>query len=571
MKKKHLYTEKHFHLKDFMPLTAAKCEVNMKKEIRNPILRGFHPDPSIIRVEEDYYIATSTFEWWPGVRIHHSKDLIHWELLTYPLNRISQLDLRGVGASQGVWAPCLTYCQGTFFLVYTVVNSFYCNMYDTNNYLVTAENIMGPWSEPIPLNNFGFDPSLFHDADGRKYIVSMVTDHRIPKKYAGRLVLQEYSHKEGRMVGEVGDIYKGDRIFLEGPHIFKRGDYYYLFTADTGTGEGHGQSIQRSKSIWGPYEWYEGNSILTARNNPDLLLQKSGHCDLVETQQGEWYGVHLCGRALNNRNPEGVRFAGQRRYTLGRETAIQKMEWTEDGWLVLANGTNLPEVLVPAPDFAEHPYPERPARDDFEKDTLDLEYQSLRIPLDETYYSLTARKGFLRLYGRSGLSSKFSQSLIARRWTEFRFEAGTCLEYEPKVFKNMAGLICLYDTDNYFYLHVTWDEDMGRCISILTAENKKYEYPIGFLPLQSAGRVWLKVRVDHDKLQFYYSTAGEEAYEKIGPVLDASILSDEACNEGWFTGAMTGLCCQDLTGFGTYADFDYFEYKAEREEGEANL
>jgi xylan 1,4-beta-xylosidase len=534
----------------------------MRNKIINPILRGFNPDPSIIRVKEDYYIATSTFEWWPGIQVHHSKDLIHWELLTHPLNRISQLDLRGVGASQGIWAPCLTYYDNTYYLVYTVVNSFYCNMYDTNNYLITASDIMGPWTDPISLNNFGFDPSLFHDDDGRKYMVSMVTDHRVPKKYVGRLILQEYSHREKKMIGEVKEIFKANKIFLEGPHIFKRGKYYYLFTADTGTGEGHGQSIQRSKSIWGPYEWFEENSILTSRDNPDLLLQKSGHCDLVETQNGEWYAVHLCGRALENRNPEGVRFGNCRRYTLGRETAIQKMRWTEDNWLVMDNGTNIPEVEVEAPELPEYPFPQKPDRDDFNQETLDIEYQSLRIPMDGTYYSLSERKGFLRLYGRSGLSSRFSQSLIARRWTEFKFEASTCLEYKPTVFKNMAGLICLYDYDNYFYLHVTHDEDLGKVIAILTSENKKYEYPAHFLPIGEAERIYMKVMVDHDNMQFFFSTTEEAGYKKIGPVLDASLLSDEACNEGWFTGAMVGLCCQDLTGFSTFADFDFFEYKA---------
>ncbi len=533
----------------------------MTKKIINPILKGFNPDPSIIRVKDDYYIATSTFEWWPGIQIHHSKDLIHWEVLTHPLSSISQLDLRGVGASQGIWAPCLTYCGHTFYLVYTVVNSFYCNMYDTNNYLITASDICGPWSEPIALSNFGFDPSLFHDEDGKKYMVSMVTDHRVPKKYVGRLVIQEYSHSEKKMIGEIREIYQGDKIFLEGPHIFKRGEYYYLFTADTGTGEGHGQSIQRSKSVWGPYEWYEGNSILTSREHPEHLLQKSGHCDLVETQNGEWYALHLCGRALENKNAKGVPFAGCRRYTIGRETAIQKMMWTEDGWLVLANGTNVPDVEVDAPDLPEHSFPKKPDRDDFDEDILSIYFQSLRIPMDANYCSLTERAGYLRMYGRSGLASKFSQSLIARRWTEFTFEASTCLEYEPTVYKNMAGLICMYDTDNYFYLHVTHDEEIGKCISVLTAENKKYEYPIGFLPIDENKRIYLKVMVDHDKLQFYYSTTTEKEYKSIGPVLDASILSDEACNEGWFSGAMVGICCQDLTGFGTYADFDYFEYK----------
>lgn len=530
----------------------------------NPILRGFHPDPSIIREGEDYYLATSTFEWWPGVRLHHSRDLVHWELIAYPLNRISQLDLRGIGASQGIWAPCLTYDKGTYYLVYTVVTSFYCNMYDTNNYLVTAKQIEGPWSEPIALNNFGFDPSLFHDEDGRKYMVSMVTDHRIPKKYAGRIILQEYDPVQKRMVGEVRDIYKGGKIFLEGPHIFKRDGFYYLFTADYGTGELHGQSIQRSLSIWGPYEWYEDNSILTARDNLDFLLQKSGHCDLVETQFGEWYAVHLCGRALENRNPKNApRFADCRRYPIGRETAIQRMEWTEDGWLRLANSTTLPEVEVEI-NLPEYPVDNKLLRDEFDDMELNLEYQSLRIPLDEHYYTLSARKGWLRLYGRSGLASKFGQSLIARRWTEFQFEASTCIEFQPEVFKQMAGLICMYDTDNYFYLHITMDEDLGRCISILTAENKAYAYPIGFLPIDDQGKIYLKVKVDYDKLQFYYSLQSESEYQPIGPTLDASILSDEACNEGWFSGAMVGICCQDLTGFGKEADFDWFEYKESR-------
>ena len=224
----------------------------MSEKIQNPILRGFHPDPSIIRVGADYYIATSTFEWWPGIRLHHSKDLKHWNLIEYPLGNIEQLDLRGVGASQGIWAPCLTYDRGTFYLVYTVVKAFYCNMYDTENYLITAADIHGPWSEPVGLNNFGFDPSLFHDDDGKKYIVSMSTDHRVPKKYVGRLVLQEYDPVQKKMVGPVRDIYKADKIFLEGPHIFKRGGWYYLFSADTGTGEAHGQTIQRAKNIWGP-------------------------------------------------------------------------------------------------------------------------------------------------------------------------------------------------------------------------------------------------------------------------------------------------------------------------------
>lgn len=552
----------------------------MKNVIKNPILRGFHPDPSIIRVEDDYYIATSTFEWWPGVRVHHSRDLKHWELIGYPLNRVSQLDLRGVGASQGVWAPCLTYDQGTFYLVYTIVKSFYCNMYDTENYLVTAKDIRGPWSEPAPLNNFGFDPSLFHDDDGRKYMVSMVTDHRIPKKYAGRILLQEYDPVKRAMTGPAKDIYQADRIFLEGPHIFKRKDWYYLFAADTGTGEGHGQSILRSKSVWGPYEMFQADfmertqegeaySILTSRHHEDLLLQKSGHCDLVETKDGEWYAVHLCGRASKDKNPKDAeRFPESRRYMIGRETAIQKMRWTEDDWLILDDGSNLPKEEVEAPakaspgegmsDLGWTRGAKRLVWDDFDKETLDLDYQSLRIPMDEYYLSLKARPGWLRMYGRSGLSSRFSQTLIARRMTEYHMEASACMEFAPDVFKQMAGLIFLYDTDNYLYLHVSKDEEVGKCITLLKAENKKYEYLTDYLPIKDDRAIYLKLVIEENWAQFYYGYS-EEEMQKIGPYVNAGFLSDEACREGWFTGAMIGICCQDLTGFGKYADFDYFK------------
>ena len=555
----------------------------MKTSIQNPILRGFHPDPSIIRVGEDYYIATSTFEWWPGVRLHHSRDLKNWEQIEYPLSRISQLDLRGVGASQGIWAPCLTYDQGTFYLVYTVVRSFYCNMYDTENYLVTSDNIHGPWSEPVALNNFGFDPSLFHDEDGRKYMVSMVTDHRVPKKYAGRLVLQEYDPEKKAMTGPVRDIYRGEKIFLEGPHIYKRQGWYCLFAADTGTGEGHGQSVLRSRDIWGPYEMLKENhgeqreeneafSILTSRHHEDILLQKSGHGDLVETPGGEWYMVHLCGRAFVDRNPaDAGRFPNSRRYMMGRETAIQKILWREDGWPVLEAGGTTPQNEVPVPkEVSEEVLCRREAasplvRDDFEEKALSLDYQSLRIPMDEHYLSLSARPGWLRMYGRSGLSSRFSQTLIARRMREYCMEASACVEFEPEVFKQMAGLIFLYDCDNYLYLHISRDEDVGKCITLLKAENKKYEYLTDYIPVREKETLYLKMETRNAMTRFYYGYS-EKDWQEIGPLIKASFLSDEACGEGWFTGAMIGICCQDMTGFGRYADFDWFEVKCEPEE-----
>lgn len=538
---------------------------------QNPILRGFNPDPSIIRVGEDYYIATSTFEWFPGVQIHHSRDLLNWRLLTRPLNRISQLDLRGVGASQGIWAPCLTYDKGTFYLVYTVVTAFYCNMYDTHNYIVTAPDIMGPWSEPTELPGFGFDPSLFHDDDGRKYMVCMVTDHRVPKKYAGRLIVQEYDPVSRRMTGDFHEIYQAKDIFLEGPHIFKRNGWYYLFCADTGTGEGHGQTMLRSRHVFGPYEMdrpdfgnrthpHEAYSMLTTRPIPDFPLQKAGHADVVETQNGEWYMVHLCGRPLDRRNPpDAPRFANCRRYLLGRETALQKVIWTDDGWLRLANGTNLPDLCPPTPDLPPHPWPDLPPRDDFDAPQLDIRWQTLRTPLTGQDFSLSQRPGHLRLYGGNGLGSRFTQSLIAQRLTEHSAVVETSVDFTPRYFKQMAGLILYYDYDNYLYFHITHDEAEGKVLTLLKAENKQYTSPAGYISMPADQPIRLRMTIRDGYCTFAWAI--DNAWHKLPGEIDASFLSDEACNDGWFTGTMVGLCCQDLTAMRTPADFDYFEMK----------
>ena len=248
--------------------------------IRNPILRGFNPDPSIARVGDDYYIATSTFEWYPGVQIHHSRDLVHWRLITRPLIRASQLDMRGEPDSCGVWAPCLTYADNLFHLVYTDVKRYGrstvagasgASLRDFHNFMVTSASIEGPWSDPVYLNSSGFDPSLFHDDDGRKYVVNMLWDHRPGQNRFAGIVLQEYSPRERRLVGARQNIFTGTPLgFTEGPHLYKRGGWYYLLTAEGGTGWGHAVTMARSRALFGPYELHPDIHILSARHRPDL-------------------------------------------------------------------------------------------------------------------------------------------------------------------------------------------------------------------------------------------------------------------------------------------------------------
>lgn len=524
-------------------------------DIQNPVLPGFHPDPSILRVGEDYYIATSTFEWFPGVRIYHSKDLVHWRLAAAPLNRISQIDMKGNPSSCGVWAPCLSYCDGLYYLIYTDVKSHYGIFKDTHNYLVTATEITGEWSEPVPLNSHGFDPSLFHDTDGRKWLVTMVWDHRSGKNRFGGILLQEYSHEERRLVGESRIIFNGTSAGLtEGPHLYRRKDFYYLMTAEGGTSYNHRVTMARSEKITGPYEADPENPLLTSEDAPFSPLQKAGHGSLVETQSGEWYLAHLCARPLP---PKG-------KSILGRETALQKVVWTEEGWLRLAHGGHHPAESVPAPALSAHPWPPKPIRDDFDSPALDMEFQTLRIPLGEDMLSLKERPGFLRLKGAESLSSLFRQSLIARRQESFRYRAAACIEFEPDSFQQLAGLICMYDTINYYYLCITWDEEQGKCLNILACNNGHEKFLLGGgISLGNMARCVLEAEADYDRLQFFWMNEGKPR-EKIGPVLDASTLSDEHfwyVQKERFTGTFVGLCCQDLTGRHIPADFDYFEYE----------
>lgn len=523
--------------------------------IKNPILPGFHPDPSILRVGGDYYIATSTFEWFPGVQIHHSKDLVHWRLLTYALSRTTQLDMKGNPSSGGIWAPCLSYCNGLFYLIYTDVKSFNGIFKDTHNYLVTAKDIAGKWSEPVYLNSSGFDPSLFHDEDGRKWLLNMQWDHRTGRNRFAGILLQEYSPEEKKLVGKPVNIFSGTKLGLtEGPHLYKHDGFYYLVVAEGGTSLEHCVTAARSRKIEGPYETDPQNPILTSRYDCSLELQKAGHASLVETQNGEWYMAHLCGRPIPTKG----------RCVLGRETALQKMKWTADGWIRLEAGGNRPLTVIPAPELPEHRWPVEPVRDDFNSGGLNLQFQTLRVPLDENSLSLEERPGYLRLKGGESLNSLHTQSLVARRQQAFRYQAEACLEFTPESFQQMAGLICFYDPMNYYYLHVTHDEELGKVLGILTCRNRSCDYPVGGgIGIEGVERCCLRVTVEYDRLWFSYSQDGM-AWRKIGNDLDASILSDEhywLIGEERFTGAFVGICCQDLTGRRICADFDYFEYK----------
>lgn len=542
----------------------------MTELIRNPILPGFHPDPSICRKGADFYIASSTFQWWPGVAISHSRDLINWELVSYALTRRSQLDLERVPDSGGIWAPCLSYSESEklFYLIYTNVNrhSAYSPI-ETPNYLVTAKDVRGPWSEPVLLNRTGFDPSLFHDTDGRAWLTNMYMDDRPARKlfFAG-ILLQEYSKKEQRLIGPVKNIFPGTNLGItEGPHLFKRGDWYYLIVAEGGTGYGHAMTMARSRKIDGPYEIHPANPIMTARNT-NLPIQKAGHGQLVETAKGEWYGAFLCGR------PRNGKFC-----VLGRETAIERGEWREDGWFYFDSPH--PRLEVPAPQIAPelkkknsvkaarpYIYGQKERRDDFNTQKLGLEWNTLRAPLDDKA-SLKARPGWLRLYGQPyPIETDHSQALVARRIEDRDFEAATLMEYKPDNDPvasawQAAGLICFYSHTNYYWLRVAYDAKCGVIVELMKRHGEARSIE-GRIEIKGWRRFYLRATALDDRYQFAASRDGK-TWTDVGEPQDGTLLSDEAASQfGFsFTGAYVGMAVIDLSGKRLSADFDRFNYR----------
>ena len=543
--------------------------------IKNPILSGFNPDPCICRKGEDYYMAVSSFEWFPGIPVYHSKDLKNWELYTHVLTDDSVVDLKKLPSAKGIWAPCLTYCEkeDLFYVVYGVMNSMNARYFDVDNYLITAKNIKGPWSEPVYIHSSGFDASILHDDDGRKYIVSLEWETREGYEKPGAICMVEYSKEKKEIVGYPKRIWSGgtDRGCIEAPHLTKRGDYYYIMCAEGGTGYGHSVTMGRAKNVWGPYEGDPTNPILTSipgdfyeRHDPDHLkpkyfnpesvLQKSGHGSYVETQLGEVYMVHLTARP----------FVPELRCTLGRETAIQKMKWTDDGWLRMYDDSNLAKEYVEESKLPEYKVPEIPDLDDFDSEELGLQYYAPRI-MPSSFADVKARPGYVRIRGQESRCSLNKVSILARKLTSVYATVTTKMEFKPEVHQHSAGLIMYYDNMNYIYLRKYYSETLGQsALSVIHLENgEKTEFLNTRIPVEECP-VYLRLKVEGRQSYFEWSYDGEN-YKKIGKVFDTTKFSDEYCKYGEFTGTFVGLTCADRVLHKHYADFDFFNYEADEE------
>lgn len=552
--------------------------------IANPVLRGFYADPSLIRVGDTYCCANSTFEWWPGVTLHESKDLVHWTPLPSPLNRVSQLDMRGNPPSGGIWAPDLSYADGMFWLVYTDVKGVAGPYTDVVNYLVTARDIRGPWSEPTMLDGVGFDASLFHDVDGRKYLLQQTGDMREYRHSFNGITLTEFDTATMKLKPEtMRTIWQGTDVRLvEGPHLYRIDGWYYLFCAEGGTIWQHQESVARSRNIDGPYETMPGNPFLSNYGTPGSYLQKQGHGALFDTPNGEWYYASLCGRPWHH---PGEPIHEVRGYcTLGRETSIQKVTWCRDGWpridggvggrrYVPQQGESMSKVQSVADDTDERALaaravvdvPDHSMHDDFESPQLEIGWNTQRVPFDAKMGHVG--NGALTLIGQGSLCDEFDLSLVARRWRAFEFDATTCVRFDPRHYSQMAGLTNYYSTMFWSWVYVTWDETrQTRVIEVAQRDGGEYSHFLRDAAPEvpvDAECVWLRTIVRTSSYTYEYSFDGERWHE-LPVVLDAAVLSDDHVvtkYHGFFTGAFVGMACVDMTRFGETATFDFFDYR----------
>ncbi|WP_282801597.1 glycoside hydrolase family 43 protein [Secundilactobacillus kimchicus] len=535
-------------------------------KIENPVLRGFNADPSMIRVGDTYYIANSTFEWFPGVRLHESKDMVHWNLLPSPLSTTTLLDMKGNPASGGIWAPDLSYADGKFWLVYTDVKITEGVFKDMTNYLTTATDIHGPWTDPIKLNGVGFDASLFHDENGKKYLVQQTWDHREYHHPFNGITLTEFDVKTMKLQPKTArTIYNGTQVKLvEGPHLYQINGYYYLFAAQGGTVFTHQEVVARSRTLDTlSFETEPGDPFITNMDTPDFYLQKQGHGALVNTPGGEWYYASMVARPWNHKNESAY---GPRGWsTLGRETSIQKVEWDDEGWPRVVGGhggqveVEAPKdaILTKAPDNGDQ-------HDDFDQSELALEWNTLRVPFENHMGRIG--QGQLTLIGRDSLASDFDVSMVARRWQAFNFNAETKVTFKPYTYQQMAGLTNFYNDNHWSWIFVTWDEKKGRVIEV--AENNRGHYTSYLkddaiqIP-DDVEAVWFRTQVRKQSYGYQYSFDGQ-TWQDVPVSLDAAILSDDYVLQtygGFFTGAFVGLATVDYSGYEQEADFDYFDYK----------
>lgn len=504
-----------------------------KNQYRNPIISGYNPDPTICRAGEDYYILNSSFEYFPGVPIYHSKNLVNWELQGYVLSRESQVDLKNVKPSNGIYAPTLRYHDGYFFMCTT-------NVGKKGNFIVYSKDILQGWSEPVWVDQCGIDPSLLFDDDGKVYFCTA-----------------EFSEgREGIYICELdpftGEKYTETRLlttgcggkYAEGPHLYKWFGKYYLMMAEGGTEYGHMETIMRGDSPYGPFEPCPHNPIMTHRNDMKEDILCTGHADMIEDTNGNWWMVCLGIRTITNERRRVLL------HNLGRETFLTPVCW-RDGWPVVGmqgkEGMTALEMEGPLPGV---PGPvNRDFADDFSSSHLKLEYNFLRNPVTHNY-KLVPEDRCLILHGDDvTLSMADSPTFLGIRQKEFNVEATVKVSVLKSSENMRAGLTAYYNKAFHYDIFIEKKNDkfqitLGKQLFDVQADVSARNIGDTFC-------VFLKIVTDKEYYTFYYSLDGEE-YVRLGQGLTAGLCT-EVTETMTFTGTYIGMFVEN--GEALFKDF----------------
>lgn len=501
---------------------------------KNPVHRGFFPDPSVVRVGEDYYKVNSTFQYFPAIAISHSKDLVNWEIIGYAITKNEYLDLSEILDSRGIWAPDISYSYGRYYIFATLRHND-DNKPMRSQLIMWSDKPEGPYSKPVVIPVDSIDPSHFVDDDGKHYMI-----------IAPGITIVPLNDECTEIIGEIKQVWAGTgERCPEGPHILKHNGYYYAIIAEGGTGYGHGINVARSRNLYGPYEECPYNPVMRQLNST-VPIQRCGHGKVFETQNGEWWCTYLCGRP------------NQGNYTtIGRETSLDKVEWTKDGWFKINNG-NGPSLISEYPNLPYYNV-KRKEYYDFKDGKIDLDFIWVRNP-DKNLYEF--KNNCLRIYTANyPLYDVKSKNTLLHREEELKYKAEVCFSFNPVNSKEQAGLTCYYSTVTYVRFN--------RCFNGLELViNRNYgEELIKREDVDFENDIYLRVEVKNLQRKFLYSKDGVN-WIKFADLDNCIYLCDEGVpgDRKRHTGTLVGMFVNNGgTRIKNYADFKWFVYKNDEE------
>jgi alpha-N-arabinofuranosidase len=521
---------------------VTTAQTQSVRTFTNPILPGFFPDPGMYRVGDDFYLVTSTFTFFPGVPIFHSTDLVNWRQLGHVLDRPEQIDVEGLRVSEGIFAPTIQHHAGVFYMITTLVGK-------GGNFVVTATNPAGPWSNPVFLPEVqGIDPSIFFDDDGKSYIVYNGDAPERKPLYNGHRTIRmiEFDLKNLQTVGDNRILINGGvnihakPVWIEAPHIFKTRGYYYLWCAEGGTSVNHSQVVLRTKDLKDMFIPYKNNPILTqrhldpARPNP---ISATGHADMVQTKNGEWWAVFLATRPYDMGD----------HYNIGREVFMAPVTWTDDDWPVINADFEEVQYTYKAPDLPENkanmPFPISGSFtivDNFDGNSLKDYWFFLRVP-KEKWYELNPKTKRLSVQLRSEtVFGRSNPSFIARRQQHNKGFVTTDFSFQPSNEDEMAGLLFFQNDVNHLFFAKTMDKDGGQSIKLLKANKDKTYEVLGEKKLQKATNAPLSLRVDFENARYTFQVKekGDKNWQTVFDFLEGQYLSTRVA--GGFVGVTIG-------------------------------